>query len=89
MYQKCISEKTQIYSFGVVPETGSISYLGYRDPRQLGQYYSFTINGKTTRLYTSVNFLNVRNLERMNELLDTKRNPQMKFVKGQSKYIEL
>lgn len=45
-------------------------YLGYSDIRQLGQYYSLTIDGKITRLYTAVNFLNPENLSRLGELMD-------------------
>lgn len=53
-------------------------FLGYSDARQLGQYYSLTINGSVTRLYTAVNFLNAANMARMNELLKVQRDSEMR-----------
>ena len=73
-YKFCISEKTQIFSLGIVPKYDRIRYLGYTDIRQLGQYYSFTIIKKITRIYTSVNFLNSRNISLMNEVLKVQLN---------------
>jgi hypothetical protein len=73
-YKACISEKTQIFSLGIVPKYNKIRYLGYTDVKQLGQYYSFTIIKKITRIYTSVNFLNSRNIALMTELVKVKRN---------------
>ena len=61
----CVSEKTQIYMVGIVQDFHPMKFLGYSDSRQLGQYYSLTYNGSTTRLYTAVNFLNQRNLKRI------------------------
>lgn len=64
-FMNCVSEKTQIYSIGIVQEYRPMRFLGYSDIRQLGQYYSLTINRKITRLYTAVNFLNAANVSRM------------------------
>jgi hypothetical protein len=73
-YKACISEKTQIFALGIVPRFDKVRYLGYRDVRQLGQYYSLTIIKKITRIYTSVNFLNPRNIALMNELVKVQRD---------------
>ena len=70
-YMNCISVKTQIYSIGIVQRFMPLVFLGYSDLRQLGQYYSLTINGRITRLYTSVNFLTLENLRRMEVMLKT------------------
>ncbi len=40
----------------------SSQFRGYTDVRQIGQYYSLTINNKKTRLYTVVNFLQPENI---------------------------
>lgn len=58
-YMNCVSEKTQIYSIGIVQNYLPLVFLGYTDVRQLGQFYSLTINKKLTRLYTAVNFLSL------------------------------
>ena len=79
-FMNCISEKTQIYSIGIVQEYHPMRFLGYSDIRQLGQYYSLTINGKVTRLYTAVNFLNAANVSRMSELLKVQRDSEMKEI---------
>ena len=68
-YMNCISLKTQIYSIGIVQGYMPLVFLGYSDPRQLGQYYSLTINKKITRLYTAVNFLSLANIRRMDIML--------------------
>lgn len=73
-----VSSKTQIYAIGIVPKGLSFSYLGYSDVRQLGQFYSLTINNKTTRLYTAVNFLTTANLEVMSEILNLSERKQFK-----------
>ena len=73
-YVNCIAKKTQIYQLGLAQRTKSLKYLGYTDLRQLGQYYTFsTVNG-VTRIYTTVNFLQLANVNRMNKLLDVQRN---------------
>ena len=74
----CISEKTQIYSIGIIQGYRPMRFLGYSDARQLGQHYSLTINGSVTRLYTAVNFLNAANMARMNELLKVQRDSEMR-----------
>ena len=61
-YLNCISLKTQIYAIGIVQNYIPIVFQGYTDVRQLGQYYSLTVNGKITRLYTAVNFLSLSNI---------------------------
>ena len=61
-YKNIVSEKTQIYSLGITLKYGNLKFLGYTDLRQLGQYYSFTIINKITRIYTTVNFLNASNI---------------------------
>lgn len=48
-------------------------YKGYTSLEQLGRYYSITKNGKTTRLYTSVNFLVKNNKDFMKQVLDLKK----------------
>jgi hypothetical protein len=79
-YKKVVSEKTQIYSLGVVLKYNGIRFLGYSDVRQLGQYYSFTIAKKTTRLYTTVNFLNSENIERMMDVLQIQSDIALKKI---------
>ena len=65
----CLSQKTDIYSIGIIQESIPMRFLGYSDIRQLGQYYSLTINNKITRLYTAVNFLNETNIQRLAQLI--------------------
>ena len=79
-YLNCISTKTQIYAIGIVQKYIPIVYQGYTDIRQLGQYYSLTINGKITRLYTAVNFLALSNIHRMDGLLNVERPSQLKKI---------
>ena len=45
------------------------SYVGYHFLHQLGRFYSLTLNKKTTRLYTSVGFLDPRNVEFMEKVV--------------------
>ena len=53
-----ISEKGRIYQINLSKKEGEpFKYLKYRDITQLGRYFSITLNDKTTRLYTTVNFL--------------------------------
>ena len=85
-FMKCISEKTQIFSIGIVQKYVPLVFLGYSDVRQLGQFYSFTIDNKITRLYTAVNFLSLANIQRMEEMLKTERRSEMKSIQlGQKK----
>lgn len=82
-----VSGKTQIYAIGLVQKSLPFTYLGYSDVRQLGQFYSLTIDSKTTRLYTAVNFLTSANLELMSELLELPEKKHFKTVslKNQAK----
>ena len=80
-FMKCISEKTQIFSIGIVQKYVPLVFLGYSDVRQLGQFYSLTIDNKITRLYTTVNFLSLANIQRMEDMLKTERRSEMKSVK--------
>jgi hypothetical protein len=41
---------------------GKFSFERYTDVKQLGHYYSLTINNSVTRLYTAVTFLTSQNL---------------------------
>ena len=38
-------------------------YVGYQDVHQLGRFFSLTLNKKVTRLYTSVGFLDPKNID--------------------------
>lgn len=60
-----VSERGKIYQLKVVPKNVSqdLSFSGYSDVAQLGRYFSLSLNNKVTRLYTSVNFLDSRNLQ--------------------------
>jgi hypothetical protein len=88
-FMNCVSKITQIYSIGLVQKYGQpLRYLGYRDVRQLGQYYSFTFNGYVTRLYTSVNFLAPTNIVIMEELLKTGRDSRMRKIKAKKDAVE-
>jgi hypothetical protein len=60
-----------IYVLGLVPTTSSTSFRfsGYTDLRQLGQYYSVSVKGWTTRLYTAVNFLSDSNVQLMKKII--------------------
>lgn len=42
--------------------------------KQLGQYYSFTMNNSITRLYTAVNVITKQNIQLMNKLI-----PNLKY----------
>lgn len=64
-YVRKISEKTQIYELGLASKDSSLVFTGYSSIKQLGQYYSLTIDDQLTRLYTAVNFLNHRNVSLM------------------------
>jgi hypothetical protein len=50
-------------------DVGNFNFEKYTDITQLGRFYSLTINEKTTRLYTSVNFLVKSNKIFMNKYL--------------------
>jgi hypothetical protein len=69
-----VSKRTKIYVFGLVKTMGELDFTGYSDVKQLGQYYSFTMNKKMTRLYTTVNFLTRQNIALLNELI-----PNLKY----------
>ena len=85
-FMRCISEKTQIFSIGIVQKHVPLVFFGYSDVRQLGQFYSLTIDNKITRLYTAVNFLSLANIQRMEEMLKTERRSEMKNIQyGQKK----
>lgn len=77
-YVHCMSEATQIYSIGVCQKYKSLKYLGYKDLRQLGQYHSFSIEDKVTRMYTVLNFLNASNIKRMNKILKLSTDSTLK-----------
>ena len=79
-YLNCISTKTQIYAIGIVQKWIPIVFQGYTDVRQLGQYYSLTVNDKITRLYTAVNFLSLSNIHRMDEMLNTERPSNLRKI---------
>ena len=65
------------------PVSGSelFKYEGYQSLSQLGQYYSVKIDGKHTRLYTLVNFLQTQNLALMSELAKSHFHMEKAFVK--------
>lgn len=48
----------------------------YTDIRQLGRFYSLTLNKKVTRLYTMVNFLNIENIKFIKEKYLSLGNPK-------------
>lgn len=87
-YMNCISEKTQIYSIGLIYKFQSLRYKGYTDLRQLGQYHSFTMKGTVTRLYTVVNFLNKANITRMTNLMKISRDSDFQRITGHKRPVE-
>jgi hypothetical protein len=60
-----ISEKCSIYELQLKKKEGRFAFNGYHSLRQIGRYYSLTADNKITRLYTSVAFLDPRNLHFM------------------------
>jgi hypothetical protein len=55
---KLISKKGNIYQMCLFKKEGfPFRFVKYTDVAQLGRYFSLSINDKTTRLYTTVNFL--------------------------------
>ena len=69
-----VSKKTGIYVLGLVAKRDELEFTGYSDVKQLGQYYSFTVNKNLTRLYTAVNFITKQNIQLMNKLI-----PNLKY----------
>lgn len=69
-----VSKKTGIYVLGLVSKRDELEFSGYSDVKQLGQYYSFTVNKSLTRLYTAVNFITKQNILLMNKLI-----PNLKY----------
>lgn len=69
-----VSKKTGIYVLGLVSKRDELVFSGYSDVKQLGQYYSFTVNKNLTRLYTAVNFITKQNILLMNKLI-----PNLKY----------
>lgn len=69
-----VSKKTGIYVLGLVSKRDELEFSGYSDVKQLGQYYSFTVNKNLTRLYTAVNFITKQNILLMNKLI-----PNLKY----------
>ena len=61
------------------------SYVGYHFLHQLGRFYSLTLNKKTTRLYTSVGFLDPRNVEFMKKVVFGKT--EVKIMPADSRVI--
>ena len=48
-----------------------LTYNGYHSLEDLGKYYSVSLNGSITRLYTMVNFLQPSNLKLLATLMKT------------------
>lgn len=69
-----VSRKTGIYVLGLVAKIDELEFAGYSDVKQLGQYYSFTVNKRITRLYTAVNLITKQNIQLMNKLI-----PNLKY----------
>ena len=69
-----VSRKTGIYVLGIVAKSEELEFAGYSDVKQLGQYYSFTMNNSITRLYTAVNVITKQNIQLMNKLI-----PNLKY----------
>jgi hypothetical protein len=57
-----ISDKCSIYELRLKKKEGRFEFKGYTSLRQVGRYYALTVDNKTTRLYTSVAFLDPRNI---------------------------
>lgn len=57
-----VSKKGEIFEV-FVRTVSPLQFEGYSDVKQLGRFYSLTINNKTTRLYTAVNFIHKTNLQ--------------------------
>lgn len=69
-----VSRKTGIYVLGLAAKSEELEFVGYSDVKQLGQYYSFTMNSSITRLYTAVNLVTRQNIQLMNKLI-----PSLKY----------
>lgn len=52
-----LSEKPIIYEMHLKSTQAAFVFKPYENLNELGRYYSLTINGNITRLYTTVNFL--------------------------------
>jgi hypothetical protein len=57
-----ISEKGSIYELQLKKKEGRFDFKGYSSLRQIGRFYALSANNRFTRLYTSVAFLDPRNL---------------------------
>jgi hypothetical protein len=55
-----VSKKGKIYEIQLEKSSDRFTFRKYEDLCQLGRFYSLTVN-QTTRLYTTVNFLSVKN----------------------------
>ena len=79
----------QIYLINLrVRQDEKIEYQGYSYINQLGRYYSLTMDDKITRLYTSVNFINIINIHLMNKIFpDLKTDFKTVFPKSNSREI--
>jgi hypothetical protein len=88
-----VSEKGQIYQVDLEATSGEdFEFLGYSDIRQLGRFYSLTLNKKITRLYTSVGFLDTRNLAFMQQtvrVVDNLLTEEEKLEGNKSKKLVL
>ena len=52
-----LAENPTIYEMHLKSSQASFSFMPYEDVKELGRYYSLTIDNEITRLYTNVNFL--------------------------------
>lgn len=59
-----------MYAPFLISASGSqpFDYSGFQDLSQLGKYLAVTINGRKTRLYSIVNFLQEDNVDLMNKI---------------------
>lgn len=59
-----VSKKGNIFRINLFKKEGfPFRFIKYSDISQLGRYFSLSLNGKTTRLYTTVNFLVDENID--------------------------
>lgn len=88
-----VSEVGQIYQVDLESvDYTPFEYIGYQDVHQLGRFYSLTINKKVTRLYTSVGFLDPRNLAFMQNFVKLSGNlipEEEKLEGGKSRKVVL
>jgi hypothetical protein len=75
-----ISRHSAIYELRLKKKTGRFVFNGYTSLKQLGRYYSLTADNKITRLYTTVGFLDPKNVGFLNNELSSSNLVKVKTI---------